>query len=120
MGHVAYVEISHEWIRCNDWPIAFTPDGGVVHTESTGIPCPGRRFQTLGLFLRRNADLTRSCRPWKTVLGGQLGENVGSFTFKGDHRIVFSELHVRFTPSGYRRACLIIRAGVSRRPGFAA
>jgi len=110
MGHVAYVDFGMmDSISDAD---RLTLTAAVVHLINRDFLALAGDFQTLG-FLRRNADLTPIVPALEMVLGGQLGENVGSFNFKAitDR---FSELMFDYPFRVPARFALIIRAVVSQ------
>ncbi|MCP9773180.1 AarF/ABC1/UbiB kinase family protein [Synechococcus sp. Tobar12-5m-g] len=110
MGHVAYVDFGMmDSISDAD---RLTLTAAVVHLINRDFESLARDFQTLG-FLSRTADLTPIVPALETVLGGQLGENVGSFNFKAitDR---FSELMFDYPFRVPARFALIIRAVVSQ------
>lgn len=89
-----------------------TLTAAVVHLINRDFLALARDFQALG-FLRPDADLTPIVPALEAVLGGQLGENVGSFNFKAitDR---FSELMFDYPFRVPARFALIIRAVVSQ------
>jgi predicted unusual protein kinase regulating ubiquinone biosynthesis (AarF/ABC1/UbiB family) len=110
MGHVAYVDFGMmDSISDAD---RLTLTAAVVHLINRDFEALARDFQALG-FLRRDADLRPIVPALETVLGGQLGENVGSFNFKAitDR---FSELMFDYPFRVPARFALIIRAVVSQ------
>lgn len=121
MGHVAYVDFGMmDSISDAD---RLTLTGAVVHLINRDFEALAVDFRTLG-FLRPDADLAPIVPALETVLGGQLGESVGSFNFKAitDR---FSELMFDYPFRVPARFALIIRAVVSQEglalrldPGF--
>ncbi|WP_261356236.1 AarF/ABC1/UbiB kinase family protein [Synechococcus sp. ATX 2A4] len=110
MGHVAYVDFGMmDSISDAD---RLTLTAAVVHLINRDFLALARDFQALG-FLRPDADLTPIVPALEAVLGGQLGENVGSFNFKAitDR---FSELMFDYPFRVPARFALIIRAVVSQ------
>ncbi|MCT0247364.1 AarF/ABC1/UbiB kinase family protein [Synechococcus sp. CS-205] len=110
LGHVAYVDFGMmDSISDAD---RLTLTGAVVHLINRDFEALALDFQTLG-FLRPNADLTPIVPALESVLGGQLGESVGSFNFKAitDR---FSELMYDYPFRVPARFALIIRAVVSQ------
>ncbi len=110
MGHVAYVDFGMmDSISDAD---RLTLTGAVVHLINRDFEALAGDFQTLG-FLRPDADLAPIVPALETVLGGQLGESVGSFNFKAitDR---FSELMFDYPFRVPARFALIIRAVVSQ------
>jgi predicted unusual protein kinase regulating ubiquinone biosynthesis (AarF/ABC1/UbiB family) len=110
MGHVAYVDFGMmDEISDAD---RLTLTGAVVHLINRDFTALARDFQSLG-FLKADADLTPIVPALEQVLGGALGENVGSFNFKAitDR---FSELMYAYPFRVPARFALIIRAVVSQ------
>ena len=110
LGHVAYVDFGMmDSISDSD---RLTLTGAVVHLINRDFRSLARDFVTLG-FLNPNADLEPIVPALDEVLGGALGENVGSFNFKAitDR---FSELMYAYPFRVPARFALIIRAVVSQ------
>ena len=110
MGHVAYVDFGMmDSISDSD---RLTLTGAVVHLINRDFRSLARDFVTLG-FLNPKADLEPIVPALEEVLGGALGENVGSFNFKAitDR---FSELMYAYPFRVPARFALIIRAVVSQ------
>ncbi len=110
MGHVAYVDFGMmDSISDAD---RLTLTAAVVHLINRDFEALAGDFRALG-FLRPDADLAPIVPALETVLGGQLGENVGSFNFKAitDR---FSELMFDYPFRVPARFALIIRAVVSQ------
>jgi predicted unusual protein kinase regulating ubiquinone biosynthesis (AarF/ABC1/UbiB family) len=110
MGHVAYVDFGMmDSISDAD---RLTLTGAVVHLINRDFDALARDFQQLG-FLAPNADLAAIVPPLEEVLGGSLGDEVGSFNFKAitDR---FSELMYDYPFRVPARFALIIRAVVSQ------
>ncbi len=110
MGHVAYVDFGMMDEISNADRITLT--GAVVHLINRDFHALARDFQALG-FLKPDADLEPIVPALDDVLGGALGENVGSFNFKAitDR---FSELMYAYPFRVPARFALIIRAVVSQ------
>jgi len=89
-----------------------TLTGAVVHLINRDFEAVARDFQQLG-FLSSNADLAPIIPALEDVLGGSLGDSVGSFNFKAitDR---FSELMYDYPFRVPARFALIIRAVVSQ------
>jgi predicted unusual protein kinase regulating ubiquinone biosynthesis (AarF/ABC1/UbiB family) len=89
-----------------------TLTGAVVHLINRDFRSLARDFVSLG-FLNPQADLEPIVPALEEVLGGALGENVGSFNFKAitDR---FSELMYAYPFRVPARFALIIRAVVSQ------
>ena len=89
-----------------------TLTGAVVHLINRDFAGLAEDFQNLG-FLSPTADLTSIIPALEEVLGGSLGESVGSFNFKAitDR---FSELMFDYPFRVPARFALIIRAVVSQ------
>ncbi|MCT0224164.1 AarF/ABC1/UbiB kinase family protein [Synechococcus sp. CS-1328] len=110
MGHMAYVDFGMmDSISDAD---RLTLTGAVVHLINRDFAALAQDFIDLG-FLNPNADLTPILPALEEVLGGALGENVGSFNFKAitDR---FSELMFDYPFRVPARFALIIRAVVSQ------
>ena len=110
LGHVAYVDFGMmDSISDAD---RLTLTGAVVHLINRDFSALAKDFQTLG-FLAPTADLTPIIPALEEVLGGSLGEEVGSFNFKAitDR---FSELMFDYPFRVPARFALIIRAVVSQ------
>lgn len=110
LGHVAYVDFGMmDSISDAD---RLTLTGAVVHLINRDFEALAGDFVALG-FLNPATDLTPIVPALETVLGGQLGENVGSFNFKAitDR---FSELMFDYPFRVPARFALIIRAVVSQ------
>ncbi len=58
-----------------------TLTGAVVHLINKDFSALANDFQQLG-FLAPNADLESIIPPLREVLGGSLGDSVGTFNFK--------------------------------------
>ena len=121
LGHVAYVDFGMmDSISDSD---RLTLTGAVVHLINRDFRALAQDFVTLG-FLNPKANLEPIIPALEEVLGGALGENVGSFNFKAitDR---FSELMYAYPFRVPARFALIIRAVVSQEglalrldPGF--
>jgi len=110
MGHVAYVDFGMmDSISDAD---RLTLTGAVVHLINRDFEALSQDFLTLG-FLNPRSDLQSIVPALEEVLGGALGENVGSFNFKAitDR---FSELMYDYPFRVPARFALIIRAVVSQ------
>ena len=110
MGHVAYVDFGMmDSISDSD---RLTLTGAVVHLINRDFRSLAGDFISLG-FLNPKADLEPIVPALEEVLGGALGENVGSFNFKAitDR---FSELMYAYPFRVPARFALIIRAVVSQ------
>ena len=110
LGHVAYVDFGMmDSISDAD---RLTLTGAVVHLINRDFEALARDFVALG-FLNPQADLVPIVPALAEVLGGALGENVGSFNFKAitDR---FSELMYDYPFRVPARFALIIRAVVSQ------
>ena len=121
LGHVAYVDFGMmDSISDGD---RLTLTGAVVHLINRDFAGLAQDFVDLG-FLNPSTDLTPIIPALEEVLGGALGDNVGSFNFKAitDR---FSELMYAYPFRVPARFALIIRAVVSQEglamrldPGF--
>ena len=121
LGHVAYVDFGMmDSISDSD---RLTLTSAVVHLINRDFRALAHDFICLG-FLNPKADLEPIIPALEDVLGGALGENVGSFNFKAitDR---FSELMYDYPFRVPARFALIIRAVVSQEglalrldPGF--
>jgi predicted unusual protein kinase regulating ubiquinone biosynthesis (AarF/ABC1/UbiB family) len=110
LGHVAYVDFGMmDSISDAD---RLTLTGAVVHLINRDFTGLAHDFVDLG-FLNPNTDLTPIIPALEEVLGGALGDNVGSFNFKAitDR---FSELMYAYPFRVPARFALIIRAVVSQ------
>ena len=110
MGHVGYVDFGMmDSISDSD---RLTLTGAVVHLINRDFAGLAEDFQNLG-FLSPTADLSPIIPALEEVLGGSLGESVGSFNFKAitDR---FSELMFDYPFRVPARFALIIRAVVSQ------
>ena len=110
LGHVAYVDFGMmDSISDTD---RLTLTGAVVHLINREFEALARDFQQLG-FLLPHADLAPIVPALEEVLGGSLGDSVGSFNFKAitDR---FSELMYDYPFRVPARFALIIRAVVSQ------
>ena len=110
LGHVGYVDFGMmDSISDHD---RLTLTGAVVHLINSDFPALAKDFQELG-FLSPTADLTPIIPALEEVLGGSLGDSVGSFNFKAitDR---FSELMFDYPFRVPARFALIIRAVVSQ------
>ncbi|MAR07834.1 MAG: hypothetical protein CL862_12135 [Cyanobium sp. NAT70] len=110
LGHVGYVDFGMmDTISDRD---RLTLTGAVVHLINRDFAALAKDFRSLG-FLRPNADLTPIIPALEEVLGGSLGDSVGSFNFKAitDR---FSELMFDYPFRVPARFALIIRAVVSQ------
>jgi predicted unusual protein kinase regulating ubiquinone biosynthesis (AarF/ABC1/UbiB family) len=110
MGHLAYVDFGMmDSISDAD---RLTLTGAVVHLINRDFLLLAKDFQALG-FLNPKDDVTPIVPALEEVLGGALGENVGSFNFKAitDR---FSELMYNYPFRVPARFALIIRAVVSQ------
>ena len=110
MGHLAYVDFGMmDSISDND---RLTLTGAVVHLINRDFESLAHDFVALG-FLNPRTDLAPIVPALEQVLGGALGDNVGSFNFKAitDR---FSELMYDYPFRVPARFALIIRAVVSQ------
>ena len=110
LGHVGYVDFGMmDSISDSD---RLTLTGAVVHLINRDFSGLAKDFQSLG-FLSPTADLTPIIPALEEVLGGSLGDSVGSFNFKAitDR---FSELMFDYPFRVPARFALIIRAVVSQ------
>ncbi len=110
LGHIAYVDFGMmDSISDGD---RLTLTAAVVHLINKDFAALAKDFQRLG-FLAPNADLDSIIPPLKEVLGGSLGDSVGTFNFKAitDR---FSELMYDYPFRVPARFALIIRAVVSQ------
>ena len=110
LGHVAYVDFGMmDSISDAD---RLTLTGAVVHLINRDFAGLAQDFVDLG-FLNPSTDLTPIIPALEEVLGGALGDNVGSFNFKAitDR---FSELMYAYPFRVPARFALIIRAVVSQ------
>ena len=110
LGHVAYVDFGMmDSISDSD---RLTLTGAVVHLINRDFAGLAQDFVDLG-FLNPSTDLTPIIPALEEVLGGALGDNVGSFNFKAitDR---FSELMYAYPFRVPARFALIIRAVVSQ------
>jgi len=110
LGHLAYVDFGMmDSISDAD---RLTLTGAVVHLINRDFQALAKDFVALG-FLNPATDLGPIVPALEAVLGGQLGENVGSFNFKAitDR---FSELMFDYPFRVPARFALIIRAVVSQ------
>ncbi len=110
LGHVAYVDFGMmDSISDSD---RLTLTGAVVHLINRDFRALANDFVSLG-FLNPKTDLEPIVPALEEVLGGALGENVGSFNFKAitDR---FSELMYAYPFRVPARFALIIRAVVSQ------
>ncbi|QEY33291.1 AarF/ABC1/UbiB kinase family protein [Synechococcus sp. RSCCF101] len=110
MGHVAYVDFGMmDSISEAD---RLTLTGAVVHLINRDWRALAQDFVTLG-FLNPRTDLEPIMPALEDVLGGRLGDEVGSFNFKAitDR---FSELMYEYPFRVPARFALIIRAVVSQ------
>ncbi len=110
LGHVAYVDFGMmDSISDSD---RLTLTGAVVHLINKDFSALAHDFQEMG-FLAPNADLESIIPPLREVLGGSLGDSVGTFNFKAitDR---FSELMYDYPFRVPARFALIIRAVVSQ------
>ena len=110
LGHVGYVDFGMmDSISDSD---RLTLTGAVVHLINGDFASLAADFQNLG-FLSPTADLTPIIPALEEVLGGSLGDSVGSFNFKAitDR---FSELMFDYPFRVPARFALIIRAVVSQ------
>ncbi|MGA1004685.1 ABC1 kinase family protein [Vulcanococcus sp.] len=110
LGHVAYVDFGMMDSISNSDRLTLT--GAVVHLINRDFKGVAQDFVDLG-FLNAKTDLTPIIPALEEVLGGALGENVGSFNFKAitDR---FSELMYAYPFRVPARFALIIRAVVSQ------
>ncbi|MCP9848400.1 AarF/ABC1/UbiB kinase family protein [Cyanobium sp. Morenito 9A2] len=110
LGHLAYVDFGMMDSISNADRLTLT--GAVVHLINRDFHALAKDFIDLG-FLNPATDLTPIVPALEAVLGGQLGENVGSFNFKAitDR---FSELMFDYPFRVPARFALIIRAVVSQ------
>ncbi len=110
LGHVAYVDFGMmDSISDSD---RLTLTGAVVHLINRDFTALAQDFVDLG-FLNPSTELTPIIPALEEVLGGTLGDNVGSFNFKAitDR---FSELMYAYPFRVPARFALIIRAVVSQ------
>lgn len=110
LGHIGYVDFGMmDSISDSD---RLTLTGAVVHLINRDFFALAVDFQSLG-FLSPTADLTPIIPALEEVLGGSLGDSVGSFNFKAitDR---FSELMFDYPFRVPARFALIIRAVVSQ------
>ena len=110
MGHLAYVDFGMmDSISDSD---RLTLTGAVVHLINRDFAALAQDFVALG-FLNSSTDLSPIVPALEEVLGGALGDNVGSFNFKAitDR---FSELMYAYPFRVPARFALIIRAVVSQ------
>ncbi len=110
LGHLAYVDFGMmDSISDSD---RLTLTGAVVHLINRDFQALAQDFVDLG-FLNANTDLAPIVPALEEVLGGALGDNVGSFNFKAitDR---FSELMYAYPFRVPARFALIIRAVVSQ------
>mgnify|MGYP001359352325 CR=1 FL=1 len=110
LGHVGYVDFGMmDSISDSD---RLTLTGAVVHLINRDFAGLAEDFQSLG-FRRPSANLTEIVPALEEVLGGSLGDSVGSFNFKAitDR---FSELMFDYPFRVPARFALIIRAVVSQ------
>ena len=110
LGHIGYVDFGMmDSISNND---RLTLTGAVVNLINRDFLALAYDFQSLG-FLSKNADLNPIIPALEEVLGGSLGDSVGSFNFKAitDR---FSELMFDYPFRVPARFALIIRAVVSQ------
>ena len=110
LGHVGYVDFGMmDSISDSD---RLTLTGAVVHLINRDFMGLAQDFQQLG-FLSPSADLAPIVPALEEVLGGSLGDSVGSFNFKAitDR---FSELMFDYPFRVPARFALIIRAVVSQ------
>ena len=110
LGHVAYVDFGMMDSISNSYRLTLTV--AVVHLINRDFEGLAQDFVDLG-FLNAKTDLTPIIPALEEVLGGALGENVGSFNFKAitDR---FSELMYAYPFRVPARFALIIRAVVSQ------
>ena len=110
LGHVAYVDFGMMDSISNSDRLTLT--GAVVHLINRDFSGLAQDFVDLG-FLNPKTELTPIIPALEEVLGGALGENVGSFNFKAitDR---FSELMYAYPCRVPARFALIIRAVVSQ------
>ena len=110
LGHLAYVDFGMmDSISDRD---RLTLTGAVVHLINRDFKALAQDFVDLG-FLNPNTNLNPIVPALEEVLGGALGDNVGSFNFKAitDR---FSELMYAYPFRVPARFALIIRAVVSQ------
>ena len=110
LGHLAYVDFGMmDSISDSD---RITLTGAVVHLINRNFKALAQDFVDLG-FLNPNTNLEPIVPALEEVLGGALGDNVGSFNFKAitDR---FSELMYAYPFRVPARFALIIRAVVSQ------
>ncbi len=110
LGHVAYVDFGMMDSLSDSDRLTLT--GAVVHLINRDFDALARDFVVLG-FLNPSTPLGPIVPALEQVLGGALGENVGSFNFKAitDR---FSELMYDYPFRVPARFALIIRAVVSQ------
>ena len=110
MGHLAYVDFGMMDSISDSDRLILT--GAVVHLINRDFEALAQDFVALG-FLNPRADLAPIVPALEEVLGGALGDNVGSFNFKAitDR---FSELMYDYPFRVPARFALIIRAVVSQ------
>ena len=109
-GRLGYVDFGMMDMLSNDDRLTLTD--AVVHLLNRDFPALAHDFVRLG-FLNPNTDVTPILPALEAVLGGQLGDSVGSFNFKTitDR---FSELMFDYPFRVPARFALIIRAVVSQ------
>ena len=91
LGHVGYVDFGMmDSISDSD---RLTLTGAVVHLINRDFASLARDFQSLG-FLSPTADLTPIIPALEEVLGGSLGDSVGSFNFKAITDRFLSLIHI--------------------------
>jgi len=110
LGHLAYVDFGMMDSLSNADRLTLT--GAVVHLINRDFAGLAQDFVDLG-FLNPKTELTPIIPALEEVLGGALGDNVGSFNFKAitDR---FSELMYAYPFRVPARFALIIRAVVSQ------
>ena len=110
LGHLAYVDFGMMDSLSNADRLTLT--GAVVHLINRDFAGLAKDFVDLG-FLNPKTELTPIIPALEQVLGGALGDNVGSFNFKAitDR---FSELMYAYPFRVPARFALIIRAVVSQ------
>jgi predicted unusual protein kinase regulating ubiquinone biosynthesis (AarF/ABC1/UbiB family) len=110
LGHLAYVDFGMMDSLSNADRLSLT--GAVVHLINRDFAGLAQDFVDLG-FLNPKTNLTPIIPALEEVLGGALGDNVGSFNFKAitDR---FSELMYAYPFRVPARFALIIRAVVSQ------
>ncbi len=110
LGHLGYVDFGMMDSLTDKDRLTLT--GAVVHLINKDFEALAKDFQYLG-FLAGNANLSPIVPVLEEVLGGSLGESVGTFNFKSITD-KFSELMFDYPFRVPARFALIIRAVVSQ------